>query len=171
MICGPLLTGRRTRESPFLLAVAFKAFPNGNNQTVIHRTGRLVAALLSAAAISACSAHAEKTATRSVSPLIGTWTRDGNSTKGHSGGPQFTKLTFTSDGSLKAHYAAGSVGAIIGSSPDVKSENDTYSTSNGSKLSIAEGTTHRDYSYHVSGSKLYLKPPSGGDAAVFTKAS
>ena len=122
--------------------------------------------------MSACSAHAEKTAARSVSPLIGTWTRDGNTTKGGSpGGPQFTKLTFTPNGALKANYVAGGIGAIIGSSPNVKAENDTYSTSDGSKLSIAEGTTHRDYSYRVSGSKLYLTPPGGGDAAVFTKAS
>ena len=139
---------------------------------MIYRTGRIVAALLSAAAMSACSAHAEKTAARPVSPLIGTWTRDGNTTKGDkSGGPQFTKLTFARNGTLKASYVAGGIGAIIGSSPNVKAENDTYSTSDGSKLSIAEGTIHRDYSYRVGESKLYLTPPGGGDAAVFTKAS
>ncbi len=122
--------------------------------------------------MSACSAHAEKTAARSVSPLIGTWTRDGNTTKGNnSGGPQFTKLTFAPNGTLKANYVAGGIGAIIGSSPSVKDENDTYSTTEESKLSIAEGATHRDYAYRVSGSKLYLSPPGGGDAAVFTKAS
>jgi hypothetical protein len=149
-----------------------KARPDENDPEMIHRTGRIVAALLSAATMSACSAHAEKTAARTVSPLIGTWTRDGNTTKGgSSGGPQFTKLTFTPNGALKANYVAGGIGAIIGSSPNVKAENDTYSTSDGSKLSIAGGTTHRDYSYHVSGSKLYLTPPGGGDAAVFTKAS
>jgi hypothetical protein len=139
---------------------------------VIHRTGRIFAALLSAAALNACSAHAEKTAARTVSPLIGTWTRDGNTTKGHdSGGPQFTKLEFAPNGTLKANYVAGGIGTIIGSSPSVKDEKDTYSTSDASKLSIAEGTSHRDYSYRVSGSKLYLTPPDGGDAAVFTKAS
>ena len=139
---------------------------------MIHRIRRIIAALLSAAALSACSAHAEKTAARTVSPLIGTWTRDGNTTKANKfGGPQFTKLTFAPNGKLKAKYVAGGIGAVIGSSPSVKDENDTYSTSEASKLSIAEGTTHRDYSYHVSGSKLYLTPPSGGDAAVFTKAS
>ncbi len=122
--------------------------------------------------MSACSAHAEKTAARTVSPLIGTWTRDGNTTKrGNSGDPQFTKLTFAPNGALEANYVAGGIGAMIGSSPSVKVENDTYSTSDASKLSIAEGTTHRDYSYRVSGSKLYLTPPGGGDAAVFTKAS
>lgn len=137
-----------------------------------HRSGRIIAALLSAAALSACGAHAEQTAARTVSPLIGTWTREGNSTKAHNaGGPRFTKLTFTPNGTLKANYVAGGIGAIIGSSPSVKHENDTYSTSEASKLSIAEGTTHRDYSYRVSGSKLYLTPPSGGDATVFTKAS
>lgn len=138
----------------------------------ISRISRSILVIASAAALSACSAHAEKTAARTVSPLIGTWTRDGSSAKSKgSGGPEFTKLTFRPNGELKANYISGSVGAIIGSSPDLKSEKDTYSTSNASKLSIAEGTTHRDYSYHVSGSKLYLTPPSGGDAAVFSKAS
>jgi hypothetical protein len=139
---------------------------------VILRISRVVAALLSAAALCSCSAHAQKTAARTVSPLIGTWTRDGNTTRGHtSADPQFTKLTFAPNGALNANYVAGGIGAMIGSSPSVKDENDTYSTSGGSRLSIAEGTTHRNYSYRVSGSKLYLTPPGGGDAAVFTKAS
>jgi len=121
-------------------------------------------------AIAACSAHSEKTAERSASPLIGTWTRSGDTPSGSgAGGPQFTKLTFASDGSLGASYVAGGIGAVVGSSPAVKSENDTYTIAD-SKLSIAEGTTHRDYVYRVSDSKLYLTPPGGGTAAVFTKA-
>ncbi len=129
-------------------------------------------ALLAAVTLAACSEHTEKTAERSVSPLVGTWTRDGDTPKGSgNGGPQFTKLTFTADGSLNASYVAGGIGSIVGSSPSVKSENDTYTTSGSSKLSIAEGSTHRDYSYRTSGNKLYLTPPGGGDAAVFTKAS
>jgi hypothetical protein len=68
--------------------------------------------------MSACSAHEAKTAARTVSPLIGTWTRNGNSTKGqNSGGPQFTKLTFKPNGSLKANYVAGDIGAIVGARP------------------------------------------------------
>jgi len=145
---------------------------DGNDGHVTHRTSRRIAAILSAATLSACSAHAEKTAARTVSPLIGTWTRDGDTAKsGNAGGPQFTKLQFAPNGSLKANYVAGGIGTIIGSSPSVKAENDTYATSDSSKLSIAEGATHRDYSYRVSGAKLYLTPPDGGDAAVFTKAS
>jgi hypothetical protein len=132
----------------------------------------MFAALLCTAALGACSQHTEKTAERTASPLIGTWTRDGDTPKGSSsGGPQFTELAFAPNGSLKARYVAGGVGAMIGSSPSVKAENDTYSTADGSKLSIAEGTSHRDYAYRVSGSKLYLTPPGGGDAAVFTKES
>jgi len=135
-------------------------------------SNRIACALLVALALAGCSEHTEQTAARSVSPLIGTWTRDGDTPKsGSDGGPQFTKLKFAADGSLNASYVAGGVGAILGSSPSVKSENDTYSTPSDAKLSIAEGTTHRDYSYRVSGSKLYLTPPGGGDAAVFTKAS
>ncbi len=91
--------------------------------------------------------------------------------KGGNGGPQFTKLTFASSGSLQATYVAGGVGALVGSSPAVKSENDTYKTPDASTLSIAEGTTERTYTYRVSGSKLYLTPPGGGDAAVFSKAA
>jgi hypothetical protein len=130
------------------------------------------AALLAACvALPACSEHAEKTVERSASPLLGTWTRDGNTPKGGAGaGPQFTKLTFSADGSLSASYVAGGVGAVIGSSPSVKSENDTYATPVGGKLSIAEGTSHLDYAYRVTGSKLYLTPAGSGDAAVFTKA-
>jgi len=122
-------------------------------------------------AMTACNQHDEATAARSVSPLLGTWTRDGDTPKGSdNGGPQFTKLTFTPDGSLSASYVAGGIGAMVGSAPSVKSENDTYTTRDTSTLSIAEGTSHRDYAYRVSGSKLYLTPPGGGDAAVFSKA-
>jgi hypothetical protein len=132
----------------------------------------ILLSLLAAAALAGCSDHSEKTAERAVSPLVGTWTRDGDTPKGDSnGGPQFTKLKFSADGSLNASYVAGGVGSIIGSSPSVKSENDTYTTKGSSTLSIAEGTTHRDYSYRTSDNKLYLTPPGGGDAAVFSKAS
>ncbi len=136
----------------------------------MHRM-RIAAALLALAALPACGAHAAKTAERSVSPLIGTWTRDGNTPKGTgASGPQFTKLTFRADGKLSADYVAGGVGALLGSSPSVKSENDTYATPGEAKLSIAEGTTHLAYTYRVDGVKLYLTPPGASDAAVFTKA-
>jgi len=139
---------------------------------VKNRTTCLIAGLVALATLSACSEHAAKTAARSVSPVIGTWTRDGDIPKSRTaGGPQFTKLTFGADGALQANYVAGGVGALIGGSPAVKAEHDTYATADSAKLSIAEGTAHRDYSYRVSGSKLYLTPPGGGDAAVFTKAS
>lgn len=137
----------------------------------MHSPSRLLTIILALAVFTGCSEHAEKTAERSVSPLVGTWTRDGNTPSGNdNGGPQFTKLTFTADGSLNASYVAGGVGAIVGSSPKVKSENDTYTTHD-TALSIAEGTTHRDYTYRVDGGKLYLTPPGGGDAAVFSKAT
>jgi hypothetical protein len=128
-------------------------------------------ALLTVFAFAACSEHAMKTMERSVSPLLGTWTRDGDTPKGsNNGGPQFTKLTFAADGKLSASYVAAGLGAIMGSLPSVKSENDTYATPSATTLSIAEGSTHRNYSYRVSGPKLYLSPPGGGEAAVFTKA-
>ncbi len=134
------------------------------------RFHRLACSLIAIGALAACSEHTEKTAERSVSPLIGTWTRDGNTPAGGSHGPQFTKLTFSSNGSLHASYVAGGIGAALGSSPSVKSENDTYRSTD-SSISIAEGSSHLDYAYRVDGSKLYLTPPGGSDAAVFSKAS
>jgi hypothetical protein len=134
-------------------------------------TNNLCALLALGFALTACGAHAQNTAERSVSPLIGTWTRDGNTPKGSgTGGPQFIKLTFDADGSLSASYVAAGVGALLGSAPSVKTESDTYATPSDSKLSIAEGSSHLAYSFRVSGSKLYLTPLGGGDAAVFTKA-
>ena len=131
---------------------------------------RFAALLVTVLMLAACTPHAEKTAERSMSPLIGTWTRDGNVAKaGGDPGPQFTKLTFSADGLLSASYVASGIGAAIGSSPSVKSENDTYTTSGDSKLSIAEGTRHLVYAYRVDGSKLYLTPPGAGDAAQFSK--
>jgi hypothetical protein len=62
------------------------------------------AALAGAIALPACTSHSEKIAERSVSPLIGTWTRDGNTPSARgTGGPQFTKLTFAADGTLGAN--------------------------------------------------------------------
>lgn len=128
-------------------------------------------AALACALLVSCGTHAAKTVERSVSPLIATWTRDGNTpANGSSAGPQFTKLTFSPDGSLQASYVAGGIGAAIGSAPSVKAENDTYRTSGESKLSIAEGTRHLDYTYRISGSKLYLTPAGGSEAQVFSKA-
>jgi hypothetical protein len=138
---------------------------------VIHRISWPATVLLAALVLGGCSEHAEKTAERSVSPLIGTWTRDGNVVKGGNGGPQFTKLTFASSGSLQAIYVAGGIGTLVGSSPALKSENDTYKTPAASTLSIAEGTTELTYTYRVSGSKLYLTPRGGSDAAVFSKSA
>ena len=132
---------------------------------------RGLTALLACALLAACGTHAEQTAERSVSPLIATWTRDGDAPGAGGGGPQFTKLTFAPDGSLAASYVAAGIGVAIGSTPSVKSENDTYRTPGGSKLSIAEGTRHLGFTYRVSGSKLYLTPEGAGEAQVFSKAS
>jgi hypothetical protein len=130
-----------------------------------------VTILLAGAALTGCTQHAEQTVVRSVSPLIGTWTRDGNVAKaGGDHGPQFTKLTFSADGSLSASYVSAGIGAALGSSPSVKSENDTYKTEGQSTLSIAEGTRHLTYAYRLDGSTLYLTPAGGGDEAQFTKA-
>ncbi len=138
---------------------------------MISRGAALVLTPLVCLSLISCTQHDTKTAERSVSPLVGTWTRDGNTAAASANGyPQFTKLHFTPDGSVNASYAAGGLGAAVGASASVKTENDTYDTSGDAKLSIAEGTRHLDYTYRVSGSKLYLTPSGGSDAAVFTKA-
>jgi len=132
--------------------------------------GALLALILAAVTLAGCSEHQEQTAARSVSPLIGTWTRDGNTPASSSNGPQFTKLTFHSDGKLDANYAASGVAPALGSAPSVKAENDTYTTSGDASLSVAEGSRHLDYTYRVSGGKLYLTASGQSDAAVFSKA-
>jgi len=130
-----------------------------------------VLALLAMLFCAGCGAHTEQTVQRSVSPLIGTWTRDGNTSKtAGDDGPQFTKLTFSADGSLSASYVAAGLGATIGTTPSVKTENDTFKTPGGNKLSIAEGTRHLAYTYRVDGAKLYLTPPGSSDAAQFSNA-
>jgi hypothetical protein len=137
----------------------------------VRLTRNAVAAILAALTLAACSRHVEKTVERAASPLIGTWTRDGNVGKaGADTGPQFTKLTFTADGRVNASYVAAGIGAAVGSAPSVKNENDTYTTSGDATLSIAEGTRHLTYTYRVDGSKLFLTPPGGGDAAQYSQA-
>lgn len=123
------------------------------------------------AGMAACSEHAAKTAERSVSPLVGTWTRDGDVPKADPKVPQFTKLTFAADGSLSATYVAagGALAGVVDKAPKVKTEEDTYVTPDPKTLRIAEGSSHREYGFRVSDGKLYLSASGAGDAAVFTK--
>ena len=138
--------------------------------TVAHRISSL---LLAGTLLTACTPHETKTAERSLSPLIGTWTRDGDVPKPDPKAPQFTQLTFTPDGGLSATYVAagGALAGLIGKAPKVQTEEDTYATPDGTTLRIAEGSSHREYQYHVSGGKLYLTPSGASDAAVFTKTT
>ena len=133
---------------------------------------RMCLALLAAAALAACSEHAEKTAERSVSPLVGTWTRDGSVPKPDPKAPEFTELHVHPGRSLSATYVAagGALAGVIGKAPKVQSEQDTYATPDANTLRIAEGSSHREFQYRVSGGKLYLTPAGASDAAVFTKS-
>ena len=134
-------------------------------------TLRRIATMLVALALCACSAHETKTAERSVSPLIGTWTRDGDVPKPDANNPEFTKLTFSSDGKLAAQYVAagGALAGVIGKAPKIQNEGDTYTTT-ASELRVSEGTSYRGFQFHVTDGKLYLTPDGGSDAATFTKA-
>lgn len=124
-------------------------------------------------AFAGCTEHAQKTAERSVSPLVGTWTLDGDVPKPDPKVPQFTKLTFAPDGSLAAEYVAagGALAGVIAKAPKIKKEDDTYVTPDHSTVRIAEGSSHREYTFRVSEAKLYLTPSGASDAAVFTKES
>jgi hypothetical protein len=132
----------------------------------------LAGSLLTASLLAACTPHEAKTAERSLSPLVGTWTRDGDVPKPDPKAPQFTELTFTPDGSLAATYVAagGALAGVIGKAPKVQTEQDTYATPDGTTLRIVEGSSHREYQYRVSGGKLYLTPAGASGAAVFTKS-
>ena len=138
------------------------------------RTITLIAAVLALAGNVACSPHDEKTAERSVSPLIGTWTRDGGTPKPDPKNPEFTKLTFTSDGKLAVTYVAagGALAGVIAKAPKIEHEGDTYTTSGKATLRVSEGTSQRDYQYRVADGKLYLTPAGdGGDAQIYSKGS
>jgi hypothetical protein len=139
----------------------------------MNHAGRFAFLLLMSLVLAGCSAHETQTAERSVSPLIGTWMRDGDPPKPDPNAPEFTRLTFAPDGSLSARYveAGGALAGIIAKAPKLKSEKDTYATPDGSTLRIAEGTSNLRFSYRVDGAKLYLTPPGGSSAAVFTKAA
>ena len=125
-----------------------------------------------ALALGACSEHATNTAARSVSPLIGTWVRDGDTPKPDPNQPQFTKLTFAADGSLTAEYVAagGQLTAIVGGAPKLRTERDSYTTPGDATLRIAEGSSHREFQYRVSSAKLFLTAPGSNDANEFSKA-
>ena len=122
--------------------------------------------------LAACSEHATNTAVRSVSPLIGTWVRDGGTPKPDPNQPQFTKLTFAADGSLTAEYVAagGQLTTIVGGAPKLRTERDSYTTPGDATLQIAEGSSRREYQYRVSGAKLFLTAPGSSDANEFSKA-
>src|SRR5450631_2390870 len=141
------------------------------NRWHMERARRIFFLALVSVAFAACTEHAAKTAERSVSPLVGTWTRDGAVPKPDAKAPEFTQLTFTPDGSLSATYVAagGALAGVIGKAHKVQSEQDTYSTPDSSTLRIAEGTSHREFQYRVSDGKLYLTPSGASDAFVFTK--
>lgn len=138
----------------------------------MQRVLSLPASLLLALALGACSEHAAKTAERSVSPLVGSWTRDGDVPKPDPKAPEFTALTFAPDGSLAATYVAagGALAGVVDKAPKVRSEQDSYTTPDATTLRIAEGTSHREYSFRVSGGKLYLTPSGASEAAVFSKS-
>jgi hypothetical protein len=133
--------------------------------------GHLAFALVACIALAACTEHETKTAERAFSPLIGTWTRDGDTPKPDVKAPQFTKLTFAPNGKLSARYvvAGGVLAPVLNQAPKLKDENDTYSSTD-TTIDIAEGTSKLQFGYRVASGKLYLTPPGGGDAAVFSKS-
>ncbi len=136
-----------------------------------HRSKRALILMVTVALV-ACDSHGAKTAERTVSPLIGTWTRDGDVPKPNPKDPEFTKLTFAPDGTLAAQYVAagGALAGVIGKAPKIESERDSYETREGSTLRIAEGSSYREYAFTISDGKLHLTPSGGSDGATFSKS-
>lgn len=136
---------------------------------MIHRA---LLSLVTCVALAACSEHTVKTADRAVSPLIGTWTRDGGIPKPDPKEPRFMKLTFAADGKLKATYiaAGGVLATVIDQTSKVKHEDVNY-TMHDASLHIVEGTSGREYTYRVDGNKLYLTPEGGSEASIFSRSS
>ena len=130
-------------------------------------------ALIFACALVACGSAAQKQTERAVSPLAGTWTRDGDVPTPKSNDPEFTMLSFKTDGTLEASYVAagGALAGVIKKAPKVMKEHDSYSIVDAKTVRITEGSSARDYTYDTHDGKLYLKSPDGGDAAVFSKTS
>ncbi len=126
-----------------------------------------------ASALAACGSAAQKQATREVSPLAGTWTRDGDVPTPKANNPQFTLLSFKADGTLEASYVAagGALAGIVKKAPKVMKEHDSYAIVDAKTVRITEGSSARDYAYDTHDGKLYLTSPDGGDAAVFSKTT
>ena len=122
--------------------------------------------------LAACSSASTKQATRELSPLAGTWTRDGDVPAPKPNVPEFTQLSFLADGTLKASYVAagGALAGVIKKAPKILQEQDSYAVVDSKTLRITEGSTARNYTFDTHGGKLYLTPPDGGEAAVFSKA-
>ncbi len=106
--------------------------------------------------LAACSGTSTKQATRELSPLAGTWTRDGDVPAPRPSDPQFTQLSFEADGTLKASYVAagGALAGVVKKAPKVLEERDTYAIVDDKTVRITEGSTARDYGYDAHGGKL-----------------
>ena len=134
---------------------------------------RALIATAFASALAACGSAAQKQTERAVSPLAGTWTRDGDVPTPKANNPEFTLLSFKADGTLEASYVAagGALAGVIKKAPKVMKEHDSYSIVDAKTVRITEGSSARDYAYDTHDGKLYLTSPDGGDAAVFSKTS
>ena len=134
---------------------------------------RRIVPLVALAILTACSTHEAKTAERAVSPLAGTWTRDGDVPKPDPKVPEFTRLVFAADGTLTADYVAagGALAGVIGKAPKIQTERDSYTTPSASTLRIAEGSSFRVYQFHIADGKLYLTQDGGSDSTSFTKTT
>jgi hypothetical protein len=132
---------------------------------------RVLGAITLVGALGACNSTAQKQTTRELSPLAGTWARDGDVPAPKANAPEFTRLSFKADGTLEASYVAagGALAGIVKKAPKIMQEHDSYSIVDAKTVRITEGSSARDYAYDTHDGKLYLTPPDGGEAAVFSK--
>jgi hypothetical protein len=120
--------------------------------------------------LAACS---HSTVKRALSPVIGSWQINGAVPAPEADLPQFTSLTFHTDGNLDADYvaAAGALAHVVQASPQIKHERDSYSLVGNSTLRIVEGSRALSYTYDIHDGKLFLTPANGDGAIVYRRTT
>ena len=138
------------------------------------------AALLAAAvALLAGCGHAKQTASKTdaeaknaISPIVGSWTINGDVPPPQANLPQFVRLKFSAGGKLDASYVAagGALAKVINTPSKLKSERDSYTLDENQHVSIVEGSRSLDYTWHVTDGKLFLTAKGADEATVYQGA-
>lgn len=142
------------------------------------RTERARCVLILLALLAGCSG-AKQAATEgaanvknAVSPVVGSWTINGDVPAPKPNLPQFVRLHFSADGKLDASYVAagGALAGVVNTPTKLKNEHDSYTLGDEKTLSIIEGSRSLDFSYDVRDGKLFLTPKGQSEAMVYRHA-